>query len=61
MEAELDELNDAVFEKQLLEPATIALAPRLPVPAVGLPSRPVPLKNSKEEDELVALQAEMAT
>ncbi|KAM7258580.1 hypothetical protein ACFE04_014321 [Oxalis oulophora] len=56
LEAELEELEGAELEEQLLQPATQA-----PVaPVYNAPSRPQPVKRRTEEDELVALQAEMA-
>lgn len=57
LEAELEELEGAELEEQLLQPA--AAAP-VHVPAGRLPTRPPPQKNTAEEDELAALQAEMA-
>ncbi|URD97950.1 Vacuolar protein sorting-associated protein 32 [Musa troglodytarum] len=66
LEAELEELEGVELEEQLLQTATTAPAPApapaLPVqvPAVGLPTQPVPHKNTTEADELAALQAEMA-
>lgn len=60
MEAELEELEGAELEEQLLQPATTLPAPLVqPVPADRQRTRPVPQKNA-EEDELAALQAEMA-
>ncbi|KAM7274904.1 hypothetical protein ACFE04_016770 [Oxalis oulophora] len=59
LEAELEELEGAELEEQLLQPAT--QAPAAPVHAT--PSRPQaqPARNrTKEDDELAALQAEMA-
>ena len=65
MEAELEELEGAELEEELLQPATSApTAPTPPVsvnPEVGRqPTRPAPQRNNREEDELAALQAEMA-
>ncbi|KAL4194275.1 hypothetical protein AMTRI_Chr05g67810 [Amborella trichopoda] len=61
LEAELEELEGAELEEQLLQPATTAPANPVPyVPAGRQPTRPVPQKNTAEEDELAALQAEMA-
>ncbi|GMP94981.1 hypothetical protein CsSME_00044214 [Camellia sinensis var. sinensis] len=54
LEAELEELEGAELEEQLLQPPTIAP----PAPAGKV--RPAPQKNTAEEDELAALQAEMA-
>lgn len=59
MEAELEELEGAELEEQLLQPATTAPAAPVPVPAGRQPAR-VPQKRTAEEDELAALQAEMA-
>lgn len=58
--AELDELDDYELMDQLLQPATTVPAASLPVPTGRLPIRPVTQKNSSEEDEIAALQAEMA-
>jgi charged multivesicular body protein 4 len=46
------------LEEQLLQP--IAPAARVHPPAGRQPTRPVPAKPTPEEDELAALQAEMA-
>ncbi|KAJ4876996.1 Vacuolar protein sorting-associated protein 32-like protein 1 [Raphanus sativus] len=55
LEAELDELEGLELEDQLLQPAR-------PLPEGKLPARPLPQKKqtADEEDELAALQAEMA-
>ena len=60
LEAELEELEGEELENQLLQP--IAVPPSRPeqVPANKQPIRPAPQKASAEEDELAALQAEMA-
>ena len=62
MEAELEELEGAELEEQLLQPAinTPAAPVHAPTPAGRQPARPAPHKQSAEEDELAALQAEMA-
>lgn len=60
LEAELEELEGAELEEQLLQPATTAPAAPVHVPAGKQPVRPVPQKPTAEEDELAALQAEMA-
>ncbi|KAL5178531.1 Vacuolar protein sorting-associated protein 32 2 [Glycine soja] len=60
LEAELEELEGAELEEQLLQPATTAPAAPVQVPAGQQPTRPVPAKRTPEEDELAALQAEMA-
>ncbi|KAL7166410.1 hypothetical protein ACSBR2_037146 [Camellia fascicularis] len=60
LEAELEELEGAELEEQLLQPATSAPAAPAQVPAGRVPARPAPQKNTAEEDELAALQAEMA-
>ncbi|KAI3800651.1 hypothetical protein L1987_28745 [Smallanthus sonchifolius] len=60
LEAELEELEGAELEEQLLQPATTAPAAPVHVPAGKLPTRPAPRQNTAEEDELAALQAEMA-
>lgn len=61
LEAELEELEGAELEEQLLQPATMApAAPLHNVPAGRQPTRPTPQKNTAEEDELAALQAEMS-
>uniref|UniRef100_A0A2P2LU52 Vacuolar protein sorting-associated protein 32-2-like protein n=2 Tax=Rhizophora mucronata TaxID=61149 RepID=A0A2P2LU52_RHIMU len=57
LEAELEELEGAELEEQLLQPATTA---PVQVPAGRQPVRPAPQKHKAEEDELAALQAEMA-
>lgn len=60
LEAELEELEGAELEEELLQPATTAPAAPVQVPAGRQPARPVPQKRTAEEDELAALQAEMA-
>ncbi|KAL5977859.1 hypothetical protein ACLOJK_036882 [Asimina triloba] len=61
LEAELEELEGAELEEQLLQPATTApAAPVQPIPLSRQSARPAPQKNTAEEDELAALQAEMA-
>ncbi|KAJ0089725.1 hypothetical protein Patl1_13404 [Pistacia atlantica] len=60
LEAELEELEGAELEEQLLQPATTAPAAPVQVPAGRQQARPVPQKRTAEEDELAALQAEMA-
>ncbi|XP_028770228.1 vacuolar protein sorting-associated protein 32 homolog 2 [Neltuma alba] len=61
LEAELEELEGAELEEQLLQPATTAPAAPVQVPAGRQPARPAPpQKQTAEEDELAALQAEMA-
>lgn len=60
LEAELEELEGAELEEQLLQPATTAPAAPVQVPAGRQPARPVPQRRTAEEDELAALQAEMA-
>ena len=57
LEAELEELEGAELEEQLLQPP----AQQLPqyVPPGRQPTRPPPRKNTAEEDELAELQAEM--
>ncbi|KAL2479958.1 Vacuolar protein sorting-associated protein [Abeliophyllum distichum] len=59
LEAELEELEDAELEEQLLQPATTAPADSVQVPVGRVPARTAPQKH-REEDELAALQAEMA-
>ncbi|PKI44119.1 hypothetical protein CRG98_035463 [Punica granatum] len=59
LEAELEELESAELEEQLLQPATTAPAAPVHVPAGQRPIRPAQ-KQTAEEDELAALQAEMA-
>ncbi|XP_058078028.1 vacuolar protein sorting-associated protein 32 homolog 2-like [Magnolia sinica] len=58
LEVELEELEGAELEEQLLQHATTA--PAAPVQAARQPARPTPQKNTAEEDELAALQVEMA-
>lgn len=60
LEAELEELEGAELEEQLLQPAISAPAAPVRVPAGSQPSRLAPQKSTAEEDELAALQAEMA-
>lgn len=60
LEAELEELEGAELEEQLLQPATTAPAASVHVPAGRQPTRPAHAKPTPEEDELAALQAEMA-
>lgn len=63
MEAELEELEGAELEEQLLQPATTAPVAPVHVPAGKQPARATPQKTTAttaEEDELAALQAEMA-
>nr|XP_043634921.1 vacuolar protein sorting-associated protein 32 homolog 2-like [Erigeron canadensis]XP_043634927.1 vacuolar protein sorting-associated protein 32 homolog 2-like [Erigeron canadensis] len=59
LEAELEELEGAELEEQLLQPATTAPAAPVQVPG-RIPMRPASHQNTPEEDELAALQAEMA-
>ncbi|XP_010540987.1 PREDICTED: vacuolar protein sorting-associated protein 32 homolog 2-like [Tarenaya hassleriana] len=61
LEAELEELEGAELEEQLLQPATMAPTATVPMPAGRQPARPAAQKQrTAEEDELAALQAEMA-
>lgn len=61
LEAELEELEGAELEEQLLQPATATPATQLyNAPANKQPVRPISHKKTAEEDELAALQAEMA-
>ncbi|KAK6151898.1 hypothetical protein DH2020_014533 [Rehmannia glutinosa] len=60
LEAELEELEGAELEEQLLQPATTAPSAPMKVPTGRVPTRPAPQKRTEEEDELAALQAEMA-
>uniref|UniRef100_A0ACD5XR29 Uncharacterized protein n=4 Tax=Avena sativa TaxID=4498 RepID=A0ACD5XR29_AVESA len=60
LEAELEELEGAELESQLLEPVAAAPYHQVQVPDNRQPVRPAPKKASAEEDELAALQAEMA-
>ncbi|KAM5573060.1 vacuolar protein sorting-associated protein 32 [Rosa sericea] len=60
LEAELEELESAELEQQLLQPAATSTAPAH-LPAGRQPNRPILQKPTvDEEDELAALQAEMA-
>ena len=59
LEAELEELEGAELEEELLKPATTAPAAPVHVPAGPQRNRPTP-KPTAEDDELAALQAEMA-
>lgn len=61
LEAELEELEGSELEEQLLQPATTVLPPlSAPEGKIRPPVRPAPRKNTAEDDELAALQAEMA-
>ncbi|CAL9227289.1 unnamed protein product [Arabidopsis halleri] len=60
LEQELEDLESEELESQLLQPATTAPLPSVPVPAGRQLARPVPQKRTAEEEELAALQAEMA-
>lgn len=60
MEAELEELEGAELEEQLLQPTTTAPAAPVSIPAARQPARPAPQKSTAEDDELAALQAELA-
>ncbi|KAG9151355.1 hypothetical protein Leryth_020958 [Lithospermum erythrorhizon] len=60
LEAELEELESAELEEELLQPASTAPAASVQVPAGRQPARPAPQRRTAEEDELAALQAEMA-
>ncbi|KAE9464474.1 hypothetical protein C3L33_03587, partial [Rhododendron williamsianum] len=57
---ELEELESAELEEELLQPATTAPAAPVHAPAGKQPARAAPQKRTAEEDELAALQAEMA-
>lgn len=59
LEAELEELESAELEERLLQPINSTPADHIRVPNRPQP-RPVPHKLTAEEDELAALQAEMA-
>ncbi|PHU08154.1 Vacuolar protein sorting-associated protein 32 -like protein 2 [Capsicum chinense] len=56
LEAELEELESAELEEELLQPATTASAAAIHAAAEKQPTRPI---RAAEEDELAALQAEM--
>lgn len=62
LEAELEELEGAELEQELLQPAITAPSGpvQVPTPAGRQPARTAPQKHTAEEDELAALQAEMA-
>lgn len=60
LEAELEELEGAELEERLLEPAQPVPAPVHTVPSGRQQVRPSPQRNTAEDDELAALQAEMA-
>ncbi|GJT65777.1 vacuolar protein sorting-associated protein 32 homolog 2 [Tanacetum coccineum] len=60
LEAELEELEGAELEEQLLRPTTTAPTAPVPVPAPQQQTRPAPQQNTAEDEELAALQAEMA-
>uniref|UniRef100_A0A804R7N6 Uncharacterized protein n=1 Tax=Zea mays TaxID=4577 RepID=A0A804R7N6_MAIZE len=58
--AELEELEGAELESQLLEPVAALPVHPVHVPGNKQPARPAPQKATAEDDELAALQAEMA-
>ncbi|KAI3860101.1 hypothetical protein MKX03_033801 [Papaver bracteatum] len=60
LEAELEELEELELEEQILDPETTYPVPPVHVPQVNQPNRRPLNKNSKEEDELAALEKEMA-
>ncbi|XP_058111631.1 vacuolar protein sorting-associated protein 32 homolog 2-like [Magnolia sinica] len=61
LEVELEELEGAELGEQLLQPGTIAPAAPVQHVSVGRQlARRTPRKNTAKEDELVALQVEMA-
>lgn len=62
LEAELEELEGAELEEELFQPATTAPAATVHVnaPVGRQPTQPAPQRNNRDEDELAALQAEMA-
>ncbi|KAH6761726.1 SNF7 family protein [Perilla frutescens var. hirtella] len=60
LEAELEELEGSELEEQLLQPASTAPAAPVQAPAGRVPARPAPQRRTEEEEELAALQAEMA-
>ncbi|XP_050364234.1 vacuolar protein sorting-associated protein 32 homolog 2-like [Argentina anserina] len=62
LEAELEELDEAELEDELFQPATTAPATSVSVdiPVGRQPAKPAPQRINREEDELAALQAEMA-
>ncbi|XP_042505607.1 vacuolar protein sorting-associated protein 32 homolog 2-like isoform X2 [Macadamia integrifolia] len=60
LEAELEELEGAELEEQLLQPATTLPAAPMQVPTSRISALPAAQKNTPEDDELAALQAEMA-
>lgn len=60
LEAELEELEGAELEEQLLQPGTTAPTTSVPIPAGGQQVRPARQHNTAEDEEFAALQAEMA-
>ncbi|AET05142.2 charged multivesicular body protein [Medicago truncatula] len=60
LEAELEELEGAELEEQLLQPTITTPAAPVHVPAGQQHTHPVSVKPTAEEDELAKLQAEMA-
>lgn len=62
LEAELEELQGFELEEELLQPAisTPCGPVHVPTPAGKQPARAAPQKRTTEEDEVAALQAEMA-
>ncbi|KAI3956849.1 hypothetical protein MKX01_000883 [Papaver californicum] len=61
LEAELEELEEAELEEQLLDTNTTYPVPPLHVPQGKQPNRPPPKKASEEEEQFAALEKEMAS
>ncbi|RZC50054.1 hypothetical protein C5167_018480 [Papaver somniferum] len=59
LEAELEELEELELEEQILDTETTYPVPPVHVPQVNQPNHRPLIKNSNEEDELVALEKEM--
>ncbi|KAK4755923.1 hypothetical protein SAY87_009680 [Trapa incisa] len=60
LEAELEELEDADLDEKLLQPIRAAPAAPSRVPVVKQSPRPAQQNNEPEDEELAALQAELA-
>ena len=61
LEAELEDLEGAELEEQLIRPSTHQLPPAAEkYRPTAAPAAKKPVENTEEEDELAALQAEMA-
>lgn len=59
LEAELEELESIELEEELLQPVGKTPAAPVHVPTVDQPTSPPAQKQTAEDDEIAALQAEM--